>query len=223
MRFNLIERVQGTLMKGCILLTGVVGCIDGTHIPIEKPSSEDYEEFRCRKNFFSINVQAVTHHDLRFSNLVARWKGSTHDSRIWNNSSLKAQFESNFVNGYILADNGYACSNYVLTPVLNPSSSAENRYNKSHIATRNTIERLFGVWKSRFQCLRRVLRFRPVKCCHIIIATAVLHNFLKQQNEPDPFQIDDFETSELLSELDEPSMLENVVNTRQYVIQTFFS
>jgi hypothetical protein len=47
------------------------------------------------------------------------------------------------------------------------------------------IERMFGVWKTRFQCLRNTLRFKPRRCCKVIIATAVLHNYLKQHGCPD--------------------------------------
>ncbi|KAI2646652.1 hypothetical protein H4Q32_031226 [Labeo rohita] len=31
---------------------GVIGCIDGTHIPIKRPSTPDAEEYRNRKNWF---------------------------------------------------------------------------------------------------------------------------------------------------------------------------
>lgn len=167
-------------------ITGVLGCVDGTHIPISKPFGDDYEEYRCRKGFFSINVQAVCTADLRFSNIVARWKGATHDSRIWMNSSLFARFERQELSGHLLGDSGYACSDFLLTPVRNPYTESERRYNRSHIRTRNSVERMFGVWKSRFQCLRNTLRFQPRNSCNVIIACAVLHNFCKQQNEPDP-------------------------------------
>ena len=133
-----------------------------------------------------MNVQAVCTPDLKFSNIVARWKGSTHDSRIWLNSRLCSRFEVNEFQGYVLGDNGYACSNYLLTPVLNPRTESERRYNKAHIRTRNSVERMFGVWKSRFQCLRQTLRFSPVKCCRIIIATAIVHNFVMERHEDLP-------------------------------------
>lgn len=48
--------------------------------------------------------------------------------------------------------------------------------------TRSLVERMFVVGKSRFQSLQ----FKPRRCCAVIIATAVLHNYLKQQGCPDP-------------------------------------
>ena len=37
--------------------------------------------FVNRKQFYSINVQAVCDSDAFITNIVARWPGSTHDSR----------------------------------------------------------------------------------------------------------------------------------------------
>ncbi|XP_062422257.1 putative nuclease HARBI1 [Pungitius pungitius] len=164
---------------------GVIGCIDGCHVPIKCPSTPDAEEYRNRKNCFSINVQGVCTPNLEFSNIVARWKGATHDSRIFLNSSLCAQFESGQHSGLLLGDSGYGQSNYLFTPHLNPTTAEQQRYNRAHIRTRGMIERMFGVWKTRFQCLRNTLRFKPRRCCKVIIATAVLHNYLKQHGCPD--------------------------------------
>ena len=64
----------------------VVGTIDCTHIKIPCPGDENAELFRNRKGFFSVNVQAVSGPNLELQNVVARWPGSVHDARIFNNS-----------------------------------------------------------------------------------------------------------------------------------------
>jgi len=38
---------------------GVLGAVDCTHIPIQSPGGARAEEFRCRKVFFSLDVQAA--------------------------------------------------------------------------------------------------------------------------------------------------------------------
>ncbi|XP_072228598.1 putative nuclease HARBI1 [Leuresthes tenuis] len=126
-----------------------------------------------RNNWFSINVQAVCTPNLEFSNIVARWKGATHNSRIFH-SSLCAQFERGQHSGLLLGDSGYAQSSYLFTTWPHSTTTGHQRYNRAYIHSRGRVERMFGVWKNRFQCLRNTLRFEPRRCCEVIIATAVL-------------------------------------------------
>uniref|UniRef100_A0A671MZD7 DDE Tnp4 domain-containing protein n=1 Tax=Sinocyclocheilus anshuiensis TaxID=1608454 RepID=A0A671MZD7_9TELE len=146
---------------------GVIGAIDCTHIPIQNPGGENGELFRNRKGYCSINVQVVCDEKAQITNTVARWPGSTHDSRIFDNSHLSG-------------DNGYPCRAYLLTPILNPSTPAEKRYNTCHIAARGLVERVFGVWKKRFPCLQNGLRTKLDTTLAVIVALAVLYNFGKR-------------------------------------------
>lgn len=64
---------------------------------------------------------------------VIRWPGSVHDSTIFDNSLLRAKFENNeFGDALLLGDGGYACRNYLMTPLTNPSTDAEIRYQVSN-------------------------------------------------------------------------------------------
>lgn len=109
--------------------------------------------------------------------ICARYPGSVHDSRIYQRSSVYLRFRQNEFPGLLLlGDSGYACSNTLLTPFLNPATAAEERYNRAHITTRNTIERINGVWKRRFPCLSMGLRTKLQTSLSIICAVAVLHN-----------------------------------------------
>ena len=161
----------------------VIGCIDGSHVPIVSPGGDQAELYRNRKGYFSINVQAVCDAKLCFTNIVCRWPGSTHDARIFDNCSLCSTFECNLVNGLLLGDSGYACRKYLMTPLLSPSGRKERNYNVAHIATRSKVERMFGVWKQRFRCLRIPLRTRLENTLVIIVATACLHNFATRRGE----------------------------------------
>ena len=133
----------------------VLGSIDGTLIPIKGPSTDEHL-YVSRKGFHALNVQVVNDAKLKITNLVVKWPGSTHDSFIWNLSSLKDDFVGGVIDsGWLLGDNGYACSHRLLTPVINPQSQAERKYNASQKKSRNTSERTIGVWKMRFLCLHK--------------------------------------------------------------------
>ena len=118
----------------------VLGAMDCTHIPIVFPRGDSAEVYRNRKGFFSINVQAICNANRYFTNVVARWCGSTHNSRIFENSVIRDRFENNEVDGLLLGENGCICKRYLMTPLLHPVTNAEKAYNKSHIKTRVRIK-----------------------------------------------------------------------------------
>lgn len=115
---------------------------------------EEAEVYRNRKGIFTMNVQAVCDSALKILDIVARWPGSTHDATIFNGSRVRARFiNGEMGDALLLGDRGYACSNFLLTPLLETHNRAEELYNESQIRTRNVIERCFGVWKRRFCAL----------------------------------------------------------------------
>ena len=103
-------------------LPGIVGAVDCTHVPIRSPGAGQAELFRNTKFFFSINVQPIGDADLMIRNLVVRWPGSAHDSRIFDNSEIGARFENGEVNGMLLGDNilfnKYICSIFSCSIIL---------------------------------------------------------------------------------------------------------
>lgn len=114
---------------------GVFGAIDCTHIRICSPCGENAELFRNRKGYFSINVQMVCDANLRITNIIARWSGSVHDSTIFNDSPLCAAFEAGrYGNDYLLGGKGYACRNFLLTPLMHLQTPGEIAYNVAHVA-----------------------------------------------------------------------------------------
>ena len=113
-----------------------------------------------------------------FTNIVARWPGSTHDSHVFRSSSICHFFEENhhsLDDGILLGDSGYACQPFMMTPYSNPSTPAEAAYNNAHCKTRVKIEQTFGQWKRRFHVLHSEIRMAPEKVCIIIGACAILH------------------------------------------------
>ncbi|XP_048253928.1 putative nuclease HARBI1 [Haliotis rufescens] len=130
-------------------------------IPIKRPSGDDESAFVCRKGFHAINVQAVCDAKLQ-----------------------KYQCSERFSSSY-----RYACRPWLLTPVGAATTWPQHRYNTAHMKTRNTIERAFGVLKSRFRCLHKSsgsLQFTPKKCAQIIMVAFKLHTFCIESRLANP-------------------------------------
>jgi hypothetical protein len=179
---------------------GVTGVIDGTHIPIQSPGGPRAEIYRNRKTYFSLNVQIVGGPQLEILDIVVRWPGSTHDSRIFENSSVKLQFQRRQIPGLLLGDSGYPQTNYLYTPVLNPVNEAQEIYNNALKGTRQIIEGINGKLKRRFPCLHVKLQYKIGNILRIITACAVLHNLgimhgdlwlEEEEGDPPALQIQD--------------------------------
>lgn len=170
-------------------------------------------------------MQAVCNANLEITDIVARWPGSAHDSNIFNNSRIKARFENNEFQDYVLlGDSGYGCKSYILTPLSDPKTVGETLYNESQIRTRNVVERTFGVWKRRFPILSLGMRLNVATTMNVTVACAVLHNMCRFRN--DEFENDEDDNS-LLQEIESTdqcnSREETNCNTRSALINNYFS
>ena len=110
---------------------GIVGAIDGTHIQIIAPNVNE-NEFVNRHHYHSINVQVVFDASYKIIDVVAKWPGSTHDSRILRESGLHVLFENNHIQGHthLLGDSGYPSRRWLLTPFLRPQPGPQTNYNR---------------------------------------------------------------------------------------------
>ena len=146
-------------------------------------------------------MQAVCDARLQFTNVVAKYPGSAHDSFIWRNCAVYQFMEKQKANPsanrrWILGDSAYPLSPFVMTPVANATTAAEIRYNKKHAQTRKTVERAFGLLKMRFRCLHKTggcLQSPPQGCAKIISACTVLHNICIINAIPAPSPTDEFD------------------------------
>ncbi|XP_071963309.1 putative nuclease HARBI1 [Antedon mediterranea] len=163
----------------------VIGAVDGTHVRIQAPTVDEFV-YVNRKGYHSLNIQVVCDANMRFTNCVVRWPGSTHDSRIFRESGLGVAFENGEMpEGYLLGDSGYALRPFLLTPFINPITREERRYNNVHSITRSIVERTIGAWKRRFRCMHEENRMQPHRTCAVVAATMVLHNMARNLGLPE--------------------------------------
>ncbi|XP_022827716.1 putative nuclease HARBI1 [Spodoptera litura] len=176
-------------------IPAVLGCIDGTHVAIVRPS-ENEERFFNRKHFHSRNVMIICDADLNILSVDASFGGATHDSFIWNQHSIRSHLitlNDAGENVYFLGDSGYAQRTYMMTPIVDAAEgSPEELYNKMHCSARNVVERTIGVLKNRWRCLlgHRVLHYHPIKASKIINSCCVLHNICNQFRKNDHYDFD---------------------------------
>lgn len=106
----------------------------------------------------------------------------------------------------------------MLTPYLNPRSQAEERYNTSHIKTRNSVERQYGVMKRRFPALAIGLRIKLETAVNVIVACCILHNIcieFRVAIPPTPDEVDENHLNILI----EQGQIQNNISTSTHVIQ----
>lgn len=145
---------------------GVLGAIDGTHIPI-RIAAPLTETFRNRKGFVTTNVLICCNFNMKLLYVRTGLPGSSHDSPVYTSSELATMLNLLSDEYFILADAGYALSNRLLTPFrstryhLKEFGSGTSRpstpmelLNLRHSKMRNILERVIGVLKRRWRLLR---------------------------------------------------------------------
>jgi hypothetical protein len=60
----------------------------------------------------------------RFTNIVVKWPGSTHDSFILNNSGIPDAMTG--INGWLLGDSGYPLKKWLMTPLITQPTYKSN-------------------------------------------------------------------------------------------------
>ncbi|XP_053571945.1 putative nuclease HARBI1 [Bombina bombina] len=208
-------------------IPNVLCAIDCTHIALVPPSSVE-EQYRNRKSFHSFNVQAVCDAKLQIWEVRSGFPGSCHDYHILKQSQLYTSFErGEMPHGWLLADSGYPCRPWFLTPVPNPNSDSENRFTEAHRSTRSAVERTFGVLKMCFSALDRtggVLMYSPEKVNDIILKCCMLHNMAVRCGDVNNIEImnvphDDYSPPELISQ----NSTQTGVSNRTEIIERYFA
>ncbi|XP_046559531.1 putative nuclease HARBI1 [Haliotis rubra] len=176
------------------------------------------------KIIFQLLIQ-IKNKIFSFLNIVCKWPGSTHDSFIFANSRIGAHLEAHKDDGWLLGDSGYPCRPWLLTPLAQPQTRAEERYNSSHCRTRNTIKRAFGLFKSRFRCIHKYAGclWYGVKQCHkIVYAAAQLHNFAIDLRLPTP-PVDEDDTDDADDNIPAPYHAQDRYRVRRQLIENVFA
>ncbi|XP_024875548.1 protein ALP1-like [Temnothorax curvispinosus] len=157
---------------------GVIGAIDGSHIRVDKPI-EDPNSYINRKQYFSLHLQGVVNHNMKFIDVFVGYPGSVHDARVFRNSPIRNDLrELCGDNYYLLGDSAYPCLKQLIVPYRDNGhlTHAQRNFNQKLSSCRVVIENAFGCLKQRFRQLYHFKLRDIIRMVRIIHACCVLHN-----------------------------------------------
>nr|QAA91981.1 transposase [Phalaenopsis equestris] len=177
-----------SFFKNCI------GAIDGTHVNA-RLSSEERVAYIGRCGSPTQNVMVACDFNMCFTFVMAGWKGSARDSRVFKfaTRNLRQGFPYLPQGKYYLVDVGYSLqrgylklypdTKYHIPDFERSSGVARGKkeiFNKRHSSLREVTERAFGLWKKKWFILRDMSSYHFSKQVQIVIATMTLHNFIRR-------------------------------------------
>ncbi|KAH6759173.1 nuclease HARBI1-like protein [Perilla frutescens var. frutescens] len=170
-----------------------------------KPSIQTPAKIQDCTRFMSFfkNVLAACNFDLQFMYVLSGWEGSTHDSKLLNDALSRTNGLQVPQGKYFLVDCGFANRRQFLDPLSgvryhlkdfsgqgrHPRNAIE-LFNLRHASLRNVIERIFGVFKSRFTIFKTAPPFSFQIQAELVLACAGLHNFLRKECRSDEFPVE---------------------------------
>ncbi|GBG90240.1 hypothetical protein CBR_g50419 [Chara braunii] len=169
------------------------GCIDCTHIHVDKSTNANGEDYCDRKRRFSVQAQVVVDMNLRVLDVFVGYPGSVHDMRMLHLSSLWERAESGQLftdphvmlpfavrtNGYLLDDNGYPQSEWIVVPYGGLAQHpTEARFDNKQKTARGAVERAFGRLKGMWRLFLRTHKCNMDTLPQQFIVVCILHNIL---------------------------------------------
>lgn len=137
--------------------------------------------------------QAVCTHHMLFTSVFAGYAGSVHDARVFRLSPVQNFIQNPDLyfegDSHIIGDAAYGLHRNVMVPFKNNGhlTVRQKNYNFCISSARMSIERAFGLWKTRWRSILDCLPIVTVKKIpEYILALAVLHNICILQRDMIP-------------------------------------
>ncbi|GLJ06426.1 hypothetical protein SUGI_0038960 [Cryptomeria japonica] len=186
-----LEKIQG--------LSNCCGAIDTTHIVMSLPSGEASSVWHDSEENYSMIMQAIVDHEMRFRDILTGWPGSLNDYGILKSSGffklckngqrlngpVKKLQDGSQIREYILGDEGYPLLPWLVTPYQGKDlSPVKMGFNEKHKNTRLVAEQAIARFKGTWKIIDGVM-WRPDKhkLPRIILVCCILHNIMIDQGD----------------------------------------
>ncbi|KAG4980285.1 hypothetical protein JHK85_034243 [Glycine max] len=130
----------------------------------------------------------------KFMYVLSGWEGSAHDSKVLSDALARKNGLKVPQGKYYLVDCGFPNRRKFLAPYRgvryhlqdfaghgNDPENEKELFNLRHASLRNVIERIFGIFKSRFTIFKSAPPFLFKTQAELVLACAALHNFLRKE------------------------------------------
>lgn len=164
-------------------MPGVLGAIDGCHIPI-MPPKEFQADYLDRTMKHSMNLMAVCDSRRRLTFVSCGFPGSAHDQRVLSRSPLWEYIEKSESNAFfpstyyhLVGDSAFTLVEHLMVPYKDSGNLTveQAQFNHKLSKARHIIENCFAWLKERFRKLKLV-NADVERVPKIILACCVLHN-----------------------------------------------
>lgn len=157
----------------------MLGCIDGTFIPMRTPYHKIKSTYVNRHDMPAITMQGICGPTKLFLDVFTGLPGKIHDARVYNLSFISKRLPQECGQRFhILGDSAYPIRRWLLTPYRDYGNLTEKqkKYNRRHCGTRVRVENAFGLLKQRWLQLTRTDFATVPRTADFIMSCCVLHN-----------------------------------------------
>lgn len=182
------------------------GAIDGKHVTIQCPPKTG-SNYYCYLKKFSIVLMAIADADYKFICVDIGGYGKNSDGGILDHSVMGRRFENKTMKlpppkclpgqnspspHVLIGDEAFALKPYMMRPFpyrISRGDEEKENFNYRLSRARRVVENAFGILAKKWRIYRSPIEMKVETTKCLVLATVILHNYLRTKNLPDETMI----------------------------------